>query len=204
MKRCNKCGIDKPTSDFGTILRQSGNRTLSAWCKPCCAERTRHHRRKREQENRCLACGGPRDEETAHCSTCKAKNANQQKQWIVEGRCRNCGGIKLPKVQICEPCWWKNLSIKVDGSVQAVDALKSLFVNQQGRCALTGVPLEVGDNASIDHVQHRSNGGGNEPNNLRFTTIAVNVARQTMPDADFIAMCRSVLEHAGFEVTKKI
>lgn len=58
MKRCSKCGEDKPSSDFHRATRESDG--LQRWCKTCCAsyasERWRndelHRERSRENNHR--------------------------------------------------------------------------------------------------------------------------------------------------------
>ncbi len=59
------------------------------------------------------------------------------------------------------------------------------------RCALTGDVLTPA-NASPDHEIPRAAGGSDGLANLRWTRADVNIARQDMPDAEFVNMCRKV------------
>ena len=42
MKKCTKCGIEKPRESFHKQSRQKDG--LSSWCKDCCSEYRRNHR----------------------------------------------------------------------------------------------------------------------------------------------------------------
>jgi hypothetical protein len=75
-------------------------------------------------------------------------------------------------------------------------------VEQEFRCALTGELLRPGQNASLDHIVPVSKGGTNTPENLRWTTVDANKMRLDLSDEEFFAICRRILEHAGFAVTK--
>jgi 5-methylcytosine-specific restriction endonuclease McrA len=79
-------------------------------------------------------------------------------------------------------------------------ALRRLYDAQQGRCALTGEEL-TRENMSIDHILPRRRGGGDEIENLRWTTITANRAKRDLTDDEFLALCRAVVATSEAEAT---
>jgi hypothetical protein len=85
--------------------------------------------------------------------------------------------------------------------------LLELLRKQNGKCALTGMPLTFqaakGDsapyNASIDCVIPISRGGKYEDGNIRLVCAAVNRWRSNTDDEQFIQLCRAVVKHNGGE-----
>ncbi len=77
-----------------------------------------------------------------------------------------------------------------------VDNLLDLYVDQQGRCALSGRPLEWGskgmqrDTLSIDRVYQTQ---GYVPGNIRLVTYQANFARNRFSDEELFAFCEAVL-----------
>ena len=71
--------------------------------------------------------------------------------------------------------------------------LKRLLIQQEYRCALSGVPLEP-SRAEIDHIKPVSKGGGHGINNLQWLSKHVNRAKGTMSNDAFIEMCKQVVK----------
>ena len=69
-----------------------------------------------------------------------------------------------------------------------------LAKKQKMVCPLTGRRLS-NDNVSADHIAHLVNGGHSGINNLRLVVKEANLARHTMSDADFLAMCQDVVDN---------
>jgi 5-methylcytosine-specific restriction endonuclease McrA len=65
---------------------------------------------------------------------------------------------------------------------QRAKALLEQWHEQGGRCAITGLLLTPGVNASVDHILPVARGGGNDIANLRFVHTAVNRLKLTMTD----------------------
>lgn len=84
-----------------------------------------------------------------------------------------------------------------------IDYLESLLVDQGFRCALSGVELTLGSgnkngsvvkgNISIDRIDSRI---GYIKGNVQFTTKAVNIGKQSMPESEFVEMCRAVADRS--------
>lgn len=69
-----------------------------------------------------------------------------------------------------------------------------LLVQQQGRCAVSNVPLTP-ENVSIDHIVPIIKGGTHELSNLRLVAWSVNDAMGSLDDVDFIELCMRVANH---------
>ena len=81
---------------------------------------------------------------------------------------------------------------RANGSV-----LELLFEAQGRRCALTGVLLVPGVNASIDHKVPRAKGGSDDIDNLQWVDLKVNLMKRDMDIHEFLSTCASVLTFAA-------
>ena len=79
-----------------------------------------------------------------------------------------------------------------------IECLMSLYEKQEGKCALTGVPMtyeqgkgKLRTNISIDRIDSKR---GYDNTNIRLVCTMVNKMRQDMDDTDFMAWCKLVLE----------
>jgi hypothetical protein len=72
-------------------------------------------------------------------------------------------------------------------------------------CYLTGkkIDLAKGELYNFDHIKPVSKGGTNDLSNLGLSTSNANAAKSNMSVSQFIILCREVLEHNGFKVSKK-
>lgn len=85
-----------------------------------------------------------------------------------------------------------------EGQAITSAALEALIEQQQYRCALSGVPLSPDDSA-LDHKHPVKRGGTHCISNLQWLEPAVNKAKHTMTNDEFVAMCRRVV--AWFDKT---
>jgi hypothetical protein len=79
----------------------------------------------------------------------------------------------------------------------SVDEAVDVFEQQNGRCALTGLPLTTNGpfndiTASLDRID---NSKGYTPDNVHWVHKAVNFMRGDMPLAAFVESCRAVAQH---------
>ena len=78
----------------------------------------------------------------------------------------------------------------------SVKNLKDKLEQQGRRCALTGRLLSP-DNCALDHIVPLDSGGGSDADNLQLVTKAVNAAKGTMGQREFIDMCIDVARKHG-------
>ena len=81
--------------------------------------------------------------------------------------------------------------------VQGVTAMQlwSLWKGQRGVCALTGERLDR--TAELDHKMPQARGGSHSIENLQWVTAKVNRAKRDLTDAEFLALCESVVRWIG-------
>ena len=74
------------------------------------------------------------------------------------------------------------------------------------KCYLTGVKIDLENTKSwhLDHMTPRSKGGNNDIENANICTKEANLAKSDLSLEDFINLCKSVLEHNGYDVNKKV
>ena len=56
---------------------------------------------------------------------------------------------------------------------------------------------------NLDHITPRSRGGNNSIENCNIIDKQVNVAKRDLTNEEFISLCKEVLEHNGFDVSRK-
>lgn len=146
----------------------------------------------------------------------RAQRTHEQKQYVKErssvyykglqerllqGLCAGSHHCKDPKVgesRYCLRHWVATLTRSPhgrkerEGGPYSIDVLMVIWEQQDGKCALSGVPLVPGLNASVDHVIPVSRGGGNTPDNLRFIHSSLNRFRGGRTDDEFKQLVREL------------
>ena len=87
----------------------------------------------------------------------------------------------------------------VDENDLTIGFLLELWENQNGRCALTGIPMttvrgngwQIPTNASIDQIVHRQ---GYTQNNVRLICWQANMMRGQLTDEELIIFCKLIFE----------
>lgn len=186
MVTCKKCGEAKVASRGGTRLR---------WrCRPCEATYQRQnyaanidHRRAVTRERMKRLRRTPGSMEKLRESSRRAyRNGGNEKQ-----------RKRIARMQVEQPFRWRAqlLRRRLGWPITEHDLI-ALWDAQDGRCGLTGQPMDVHD-AEIDHIVPISRGGGHELANLRWTTRPANQAKGDLLDHEFLALCTQVAEHIG-------
>ncbi|MDV6033218.1 MAG: HNH endonuclease [Phycisphaera sp. RhM] len=80
---------------------------------------------------------------------------------------------------------------KIDNHVVTIDYLRKKLDEQAYCCAISGEHLTP-DNFALDHIIALADGGDFSPSNCQLVTKAVNRAKNTMSQEDFIAMCQRI------------
>ncbi len=152
------------------------------------------------------------------CRKCRKKEADDQKELREDrkekGLCTRCGkrrarrdvlmcgwcqkGCTLRSRQRNKKTFFDRKARNGSGrhgssySVLRAKMLWSLWKEQRGRCALTGIRL-TRENCELDHIVPFSKGGTHERSNLRWLQKDVNQAKRALSDVEFIKMCRDVV-----------
>lgn len=81
---------------------------------------------------------------------------------------------------------------------------EQLLSKNSGICYLTGRSLDLSDSSSyrLDHIIPKSKGGDNSLDNCELTCTQANTAKNDMSLDEFIKLCKDVLEHNGYTVTR--
>jgi len=98
---------------------------------------------------------------------------------------------------------WGNILVKAKERNLEVcltmEEVWDLFLAQQGRCALTGIPLKMdpenkrstrGDTASLDQIDSTK---GYIPGNVQWVHMGVNLMKNKFQQDYFVDMCRKVV-----------
>ncbi len=168
-KLCRRCGQTFPLSEF---LRPNTKRVVAwpwAYCPSCRRAATRDTMRRLRQRR------------------------------LAAGVCEFCGEARAFDALYCLRHWVRGITSSTlgrgGGKGAVVEAVLALLVAQDYRCALTGVPLVPGRNASLDHIVPKASGGSHEVANLQWVTTPVNWAKGVLSVGEFVALCRAVVAH---------
>lgn len=185
---CSKCGKKPP-------------RPNRAQCEDCTAPKRKYYRRRREKlilAGIC-SCGKPLSGFT-QCSDCLSSHLlvakERRKKYLAQGLCY-CGASPVAERQQCEKCWLRSLA----GTHKIkVPVLETLWKSQNAVCALTGEPIIMGLNASLDHKVPTSRGGTNDIDNLQWVSKTANAIKTDLTPEELVSFCTLVLNQAGFTV----
>jgi len=131
----------------------------------------------------------------------RARSARSKLRKQAAGRCYRCGGRPpcVPKGR-CRTCILRTAAVRHRASLPVVIAA---WRKHKGRCAYSGVRIRLGVNASLEHVLPRMDGGDSGVDNIVWVDNRVNNAKHCMPITEFVVMCRNVLTHFGYTVTRE-
>lgn len=103
------------------------------------------------------------------------------------GLCTSCGLYDaINKADTCEICTLKRFSVRHFRTQTHWAALAEKLLQQDQKCAVTGVPISLGDNASLDHIVPRSKSGENTLENTQWVHIWVNIMKGASDEQDFL------------------
>jgi hypothetical protein len=183
-KTCTRCGLTKPVSEFGSKRgRKDG---LKSHCRACEAAYQREHyqaNQEREREKARLSMQKRREDPDVREQLNASRRGNpriaaRQREYIQD--------LMQRHFFIWRARNWSSRH----GVVVTASELFWLWYAQRGKCALSGRKLDR--RAHLDHVDAKSNGGAHTIDNLRWIDPYINVAKNNLTDAEFIAMCREV------------
>lgn len=148
-----------------------------------------------------LITGSAWSKPRAYCRPCRRAATRQSMRQIrarrlAAGVCEFCGDTPAAPARLCLVHWARAAGSEIGyGTLAGARQLVALLEAQDYRCALTGLPLVPGDNASLDHIVPRAKGGGHALDNLQWVLTEVNLARRVLSVEEFVALCRAVVAH---------
>jgi len=176
-RRCGGC-----RRSHGDLNPKTGS--LFARCSVCRRKR-RDYSRSLKLAGKCRDCrkdsGG-----NARCLDCARAIRQRLRR---RGRCLNCGGKAEPGRSQCARCVVTQTARKKLGDPSRATELLGLFLNQRGRCAISGVQISIGLNASVDRIIPINRGGTNDSSNLRWVHVVVNRMKNDMLDVELSSWC---------------
>ena len=162
-------------------------------------ENKRNFLQRQREKGLCLECVNPVMEGKSRCEKHildrRQKEAEKRKNSVSKNLCYYCH--KLPQLsnhKSCETCYLKHVSMRHFGTAECWNNLKDIFDNQQGKCALSGLPLTLGLNADLDHITPKLQGGCDELGNVQWVLNIVNNFKSGMLESDFFNLIKSIYE----------
>jgi len=153
MKKCTKCGLTKEANSKNFTKHISSKDKLSTWCTSCKYDRvTSKKQDKLKNTNLCIRC---------------------DKERLTNSQCCSFHHIYILLKSQKTNNRFKNLDSKEKTKI-FITALLQKLENQNYKCAITGDNLELGVNASLDHIIEKCNGGSCDLDNLQWVTKKAN------------------------------
>ena len=138
-------------------------------------------------ETKCR-CGRKAQPNKKLCRSCGesilASKKRQNEMLKEQGLCIACRQPSPDSLR-CPVCSLKN-SLRSSKLNASIDDLFQLLAEQQNRCAYTGLEIQAGVNAAIDHKQPRSKGGSSDLQNLHWVESNINKLKGNMDHSEFL------------------
>ena len=161
-----------------------------------CKEKRRKKNHQMNAAGKCATCRETLDTKATICVACSAERKKRQQTLRVRRGslklCRECGVPAIYGIY-CFDHWLVNMAATNTGHRKNATMLKEIWNKQEGRCALTGFPLQLGESASIDHIVPSTRGGTNAESNLAWVAWKANQSKTDMTRDEFISFCRLVI-----------
>jgi hypothetical protein len=145
----------------------------------------------------CLECVNPAAKGSSRCPGClsrrKLKREESLRIAIEDGKCVRCyKRSPLPGNRMCRDCYLRDVSIRHFGTASLRGTLLDKFEAQDGRCALSGCVLTMGENADLDHIMPVSRGGNRGIENTQWVLAAVNKFKNNMTEEELFPLVVSL------------
>ena len=120
------------------------------------------------------------------------------------GLCVRCGKNEpfQETGKICWTCTIKTMAQKHLGAKERFEELEKLLNEQGHKCAYSGRPLEIGINASIEHVAPKSKHPlkAKDLDNLKWVDLSINKMKHELSLPEFLQTCKEILMFFGYQV----
>jgi hypothetical protein len=189
---CPRCGDELPKE--WTLIH----------CQKCRDfKNNQQHRWKSERNSKglCRYCRGIAVPGRACCAACGKRMSEYQmerrRRRAAAGICVSCGGADVilrpnpDSVQtVCEKCVFKSTAHRTFGTRSRWKDLQDILSSQDGKCPYTGIDLQVGVNASLDHIlpKNRYPDLVSEVSNLEWVFNEVNLMKRDMTRDEFLSV----------------
>lgn len=180
-------------------------------CKKLHQEAARRLVVRKAAANICLDCSEPALPNLRRCATHRARTAEHRlksvqklKHLFGQGLCMDCGQPALSatahrRFAKCGICFLKQVARRHLGSLSRWPELQQKLISQNSRCPYTGALLELGRNASVDHIFPTSKYPElrTEISNIEWVCMAANAAKGDMTKETFLEWIALVHGFAG-------
>lgn len=124
-------------------------------------------------------------------------NEAWSKKQLDSGLCRFCKNVHLNGQKVCAICYLKVLAKNNLNSRELGEKLYLKLIEQDYKCYLTGNDIEIGVNASIDHVIPRSKNPDlqHDIDNIKWCDKRVNLMKKDLLIDEFFEICKKVIAH---------
>lgn len=184
------------------------DKTICNGCRIDGSKRATNRTKKRMASGCCIECdqAAIKNNLCQYHSECRLEQIAQAKirrdKRREAGLCEECGDEGLQtssrKTILCKICYLKALSRKHFSTSSRWKDLENLFQSKP-ICPYTGISLELGVNASLDHITPTSRGGSNLLENMQFVytfgSLDVNLMKGANTDAEYREAIRVQYNH---------
>jgi hypothetical protein len=199
---CVKCGKSKPAA---------GNRRKCDKCHNIGNKSQIKRRNRLIAAGVCIWCLEKHViKDSEFCDACRLKKRNQSKAKSERRRkigvCVKCGDtnpVTKGKYMLCEVCFFKGASCNGTGSIDLWEDLQKLWYVQEGRCAYTGIALEMGNGACLDHKSPVSRFPHlrTDINNLHWVCLKINTAKSNLTHEEYLAQIAQIHSYRNIPLT---
>lgn len=160
---------------------------------------------KRENCKRCRE-QLPEGKHTQLCEECSIQATKvlteKKKEWHKNNTCQTCGQrprITKGSYHLCEVCYLRVAANRHLGSTKRWRELRDLWKKQGGICPYTGDQMQLGVNASIDHIKPHSRYPELRHNikNVEWVTLDINIMKKNRTKEEFLSILSKILKNIG-------
>lgn len=149
----------------------------------------------------CLDCHNTPQVGNTRCDSCMGKrrqsDRKRRERATTQGLCVHCcKRAILTNHRLCEECLLKDMSVRHFGTSKCWKDLQAIWGMQNGLCALSGLPMSLGENAELDHIIPIGRRGCKEVRNVQWLLYAVNRMKRDMLEIEFLALVKQIYAHS--------
>lgn len=199
MKVCYTCQKEKNFNEFGTLKRSSDG--LHSDCKVCRQNYERNRRHLKHLQGLCVnsSCQGIVDG-SMFCNACKAHRKQTALLKKAKGVCKQCN--EKVHIEGNMNCIYHivygtlSQAMKRKPHKNEVTEMLNKF-NNNPFCCYTGMPINIGENAELDHKNPLSTHPQDKENldNLQWVSKIANRSKSYMTHAEYLNFCLQVVKY---------